>query len=103
MQIIIIDGLNLETDVEKVAENEIIRNSNIQLLKLGDKTISKDEWIFDFSFPKEKGDPNPHLWLNVEYAMKFANLIRDNLIEMDPSNSQYYIENSKNITIYLNN
>ena len=93
--IIIIDGLNLETDVEKIAESEITKNSNIQLLKLGDKTISKDEWIFDFRFPKEKGDPNPHLWLNVEYAMKFANLTRDKLIEMDPSNSQYYIENSK--------
>jgi ABC-type Zn uptake system ZnuABC Zn-binding protein ZnuA len=100
--LIIIDGLNLETDVEKVAENEITRNSNIQLLKLGDRTISKDEWIFDFSFPKEKGDPNPHLWLNVEYAMNFANLTRDKLIEMDPSNSQYYIENSKKYSNLLN-
>jgi ABC-type Zn uptake system ZnuABC Zn-binding protein ZnuA len=27
--------------------------------------------------------------------MKFANLTCDKLIEMDPSNSQYYIENSK--------
>jgi manganese/iron transport system substrate-binding protein len=93
--LIIIDGLNLEVNVEKIAENAIAKNSNIQLLKLGDNTISKDQWIFDFSFPKENDDPNPHLWLNVEYAMKFANLTRDKLIEMDPSNSQYYIENSK--------
>ena len=93
--LIIIDGLNLEANVEKIAENAIAKNSNIQLLKLGDNTISKDQWIFNFSFPKENGDPNPHLWLNVEYAMKFANLTRDKLIEMDPSNSQYYIENSK--------
>lgn len=93
--LIIIDGLNLEANIEKIAENAIAKNSNIQLLKLGENTISKEEWIFDFSFPKENGDPNPHLWLNVEYAMKFANLTRDKLIEMDPSNSQYYIENSK--------
>lgn len=94
--LIIIDGLNLEADVEKTAENVISKNPNkIQLLKLGDNTISKGEWIFDFSFPKDKGDPNPHLWLNVQYAMKFANLTRDKLIEMDPYNSQYYIENSK--------
>jgi ABC-type Zn uptake system ZnuABC Zn-binding protein ZnuA len=52
--IIIIDGLNLETDVEKITDNEITKNSNIQILKLGHKTTSKDEWIFDFSFPKEK-------------------------------------------------
>ena len=51
---IIIDGLNLEANVEKTATNAISKNPNIHLLKLGDKTISKQEWIFDFSFPKEK-------------------------------------------------
>lgn len=97
--LIIINGLNLEANMQKIAENAIAKNSSIQFLKLGDNTISQDQWVFDFSFPKEKGDPNPHLWLNVQYAMKFANLTRDKLIEMDPSNSQYYIENSK---IYSN-
>jgi ABC-type Zn uptake system ZnuABC Zn-binding protein ZnuA len=92
--LVIIDGLNLEADVEKTTENAIAKNPSIQLLKLGDNTITKDQWIFDFSFPKEKGDPNPHLWLNVEHAIKFANLTRNRLIEMDPSNSQYYIDNS---------
>ena len=53
--LIIIDGLNLEANVEKTATNAISKNpNNIHLLKLGDKTISKQEWIFDFSFPKEK-------------------------------------------------
>ncbi len=93
--LVIIDGLNLEADVERTANTALEKDSKIQLLKLGDNTISKDDWIFDFSFPKEKGDPNPHLWLNVDYAMKFANLTRDKLIEMDPSNANYYTENSK--------
>ena len=100
--LIILDGLNLEADIEQTAENIICKNpNNIELLKLGDNTISKGDWIFDFSFPKDKGDPNPHLWLNVEYAIKFANLTRDKLIEMDPSNSQYYIENSNKYTKLL--
>jgi ABC-type Zn uptake system ZnuABC Zn-binding protein ZnuA len=100
--VIIIDGLNLEADIETTAENIIYKNpNNIELLKLGDNTISKGDGIFDFSFPKDKGDPNPHLWLNVEYAIKFANLTRDKLIEMDPSNSQYYIENSNKYTKLL--
>lgn len=100
--LIIIDGLNLEANIEKIAENVISKNPSIRLLKLGDNTISKKEWVFDFSFPKEKGDPNPHLWLNVEYAIKFANLTRDKLIEMDPTNSQYYIKNSNKYTKLLN-
>jgi len=49
--------------------------------------------VFEFSFPKEKGDPNQHLWLNVEYAMKFANITMDKIIEIDPNNSKYYISN----------
>ncbi len=93
--LIIIDGLNLEAGLEKIASNAITKNPHIQLLKLGDKAISKSDWIFDFSFPKENGDPNPHLWLNVDYAIKFANLTREKLIEMDPSNSKYYTENSE--------
>jgi len=100
--LVIIDGLNLEANIEKIAENVISKNSSIRLLKLGDNTISKKEWVFDFSFPKEKGDPNPHLWLNVEYAIKFANLTRDKLMEMDPTNSQYYIKNSNKYTKLLN-
>jgi ABC-type Zn uptake system ZnuABC Zn-binding protein ZnuA len=100
--LVIIDGLNLEANIEKIAENVISKNpNNIQLLKLGDNTISKKDWVFDFSFPKENGDPNPHLWLNVEYAIKFANLTRDKLIEMDPTNSDYYIENSNKYTELL--
>ena len=100
--LVIIDGLNLEANIEKIAENVISKIPSIRLLKLGDNTISKKEWVFDFSFPKEKGDPNPHLWLNVEYAIKFANLTRDKLMEMDPTNSQYYIKNSNKYTKLLN-
>jgi ABC-type Zn uptake system ZnuABC Zn-binding protein ZnuA len=93
--LVIIDGLSLEKDVERTANAAIAKDPKIQLLKLGDNTISKDGWIFDFSFPKEKGIPNPHLWLNVDYAIIFANLTRDKLIEMDLSNANYYTQNSK--------
>jgi ABC-type Zn uptake system ZnuABC Zn-binding protein ZnuA len=91
--LIVIDGLNLETSIDNVAKNVIAKNPKVQLVKLADNTVTKDDWIFDFSFPKEKGDPNPHLWLNVEYAMKFANITTDKLIEIDPNNSNYYISN----------
>jgi ABC-type Zn uptake system ZnuABC Zn-binding protein ZnuA len=92
--LVIIDGLNLEGGMEKIANEAKNKNSKIQLLKLGDNTITKDQWEFDFSFPKEKRDPNPHLWLNVAYAMKFANLTQDKLIEMDQTNADYYTSNT---------
>jgi ABC-type Zn uptake system ZnuABC Zn-binding protein ZnuA len=92
--LVIIDGLNLEAVMEKVANESKSRNPSTQLLKLGDNTITKNQWMFDFSFPKEKGNPNPHLWLNVEYAIKFANLTRDKLVEIDQLNADYYEANA---------
>ena len=93
--LVIIDGLHLEDNVEKTVNETLKKNPQIRLLKLGDNTINSTQWVFDFSFPKEKGLPNPHLWLNVAYAMKFANITRDKLIEMDPNNAAYYAENAK--------
>ena len=51
---------------------------------LGDNTITPDEWLFDFSFPESEGDPNPHLWMNVPYALRYAELMRDWFSEADP-------------------
>ena len=93
--LVIIDGLDLETNVEDVVDQAHNTKPNLQILKLGDNTITPDQYIFDFSFPKEAGDPNPHLWLNVAYAMKFANLTQDKLMEVDPANADYYRQNTE--------
>lgn len=93
--LVIINGLGLESTLEDAALGAQSKNPKLQILKLGDNTINPAQWLFDFSFPKEKGDPNPHLWLNVAYAMKFANLTRDKLSEMDPQNAGYYSENTE--------
>ncbi len=92
--LVIINGLFLEDNIEKAVNETLKKNPNIQLLKLGDNTVNSTDWIFDFSFPKEQGHPNPHLWLNVAYAMQFVNLTRDKLIEMDPDNTDYYDDNA---------
>ena len=101
--LVVIDGLGLETNVEDIAEEAHNKNPQLQVLKLGDNTITSDQWVFDFSFPTKEGDPNPHLWLNVAYAMKFANLTRDKLIEMDPQNAQYFSTNTDRYISLLKN
>ena len=92
--LVIIGGLGLETNIGNAAEEAHDKNPRLEILKLGDNTLSPDQWVFDFSFPKENGDPNPHLWLNVVHAMKFANLTREKLTEMDPQNARYYSANT---------
>src|SRR6476619_299794 len=86
--LIIINGLDLETPTVKLAQANLKPGASIY--SLGDKTIKETEYIYDFSFPKEQGHPNPHLWLNPEYAMRYAALARDELIGLDPKNKNSY-------------
>jgi zinc/manganese transport system substrate-binding protein len=95
----ILNGLNLETPTEKLILSQ--KKKGVQVVKLGDRVITQKEWIYDFSFPKEHGDPNPHLWLNVEYAMKYSEVIRDELIKSDPAHQQAYIDNTRAFLIKL--
>jgi ABC-type Zn uptake system ZnuABC Zn-binding protein ZnuA len=90
--LIIINGLDLETPTEKLAQGNLKKGASI--FSLGDKTINQADYIFDFSFPRKQGHPNPHLWLNPEYAMRYATLVRDELIRLDPKNQTAYGQNT---------
>ena len=96
----ILNGLNLETPTEKLISSQ--KKKEAPVIKLGERVISQKDWIYDFSFPKDKGDPNPHLWLSVAYAMKYSEVIRDELIKSDPAHQENYIENTKAFLIKLN-
>jgi len=97
--LIILNGLHLETPVERlVAAN---KKPATGTLKLGDGSITEKDWVFDFSFPKEKGDPNPHLWLNVAYAMRYAELVRDALAQLDPADKQIFEQNAQKYLVRL--
>lgn len=97
--LIILNGLHLETPTEKlVAANT---KPKTVVLKLGDRTIQRKDWIFDFSFPEDRGDPNPHLWLNVAYAMRYTELVRDALGQADPVNAPAYRQAAEQYLITL--
>jgi len=94
--LIVLNGLTLETPTERLALAN--KKKSALMVKLGDRTISRKEWVFDFSFPKSQGNPNPHLWLNVGYAMRYVELVRDALVQIDPDNRGIY---ESNATAYL--
>ena len=89
--IIILNGLFLEEPSLKMA-NESKLNDTV-ILQLGDRAITENEWIYDFSFPKSSGHPNPHLWTDPLLALEYAKLIRDALVSKDPENASYYRNN----------
>ena len=90
--LLIVNGLELEEPTLKLAQANMKQGS--ALLQLGDKTITEKEHIYDFSFPKNHGHPNPHLWLNPQHALNYAALIRDELVRIDPDNKPVYEQNA---------
>jgi ABC-type Zn uptake system ZnuABC Zn-binding protein ZnuA len=90
--VVILNGLSLEVPIENLARSS--GKADAAILKLGDHTISREAWVFDFSFPEAYGHPNPHLWLNVAHAMTYTTLIRDQLSRLDPSQATTYTQNA---------
>jgi manganese/iron transport system substrate-binding protein len=91
--LIIANGLHLESPTEKLANAS--KPKATEIFELGTHTITQDQWLFDFSFPKSKGDPNPHLWVNTKYAEAYAKLVAQQLTKLDPSGQDYYQTNLK--------
>ncbi len=89
--VIFLDGLHLEDPTLKLAQTNLKPGAEIVLL--GEQTLSQNDWVFDFSFPKDRGDPNPHLWMNPLLAMNFARIIRDTLSRRDPPGAAFYAAN----------
>ena len=89
--LVIVNGLALEDPTIELAEANL--RPGAEIYSLGEQTIAREEWAFDFSFPEAAGDPNPHLWVNVPYAMKYAELVYLALAERDPVNAGYYAHN----------
>lgn len=94
--VIFLSGLDLEIPTQKLATATKKRGTEIILL--GNRILTQKDYLYDFSFPKDLGHPNPHLWLNPLYTIEYAPIIRDELIRLDPKNRETY---QKNATAYL--
>jgi ABC-type Zn uptake system ZnuABC Zn-binding protein ZnuA len=86
--LIILNGLFLEEPSLQMAQAN--KKPGAVVLTLGEKTITRDQQKFDFSFPESEGHPNPHLWPNPMLALRYAELIRDELGRLDLPNTDYY-------------
>jgi zinc/manganese transport system substrate-binding protein len=86
------------TDAKLLASADLIIVNGLDILQLGNRALPREDWRYDFSFPREHGHPNPHLWPNIALAMRYAEIIRDGLIELDPAHKEGYVANA---AVYL--
>ena len=89
--VVFINGLKLEDPTRELAEQNL--KDGAEIVELGTTVLPESEWIYDFSFPKEEGKPNPHLWTDPLYAIKYAAVIRDTLTRRDPEGAATYSAN----------
>ncbi len=89
--LLFMDGLHLEGSTLTQAKANMPKGSKI--VQLGDLTVNPSEYAYDFTFPKSKGDPNPHLWMSPPYAKHFAQIVRDTMVTGDAKNAEYYRAN----------
>ena len=86
--VLYVNGLKLEEPTSKLAET-----TDTEIVELGTKAISPSEYAYDFSFPRSEGKPNPHLWTDPAYALKYAAIVRDDLARRSPEDAPYFRRN----------
>jgi ABC-type Zn uptake system ZnuABC Zn-binding protein ZnuA len=86
--VIFVNGLKLEDPTLDLAEKN--RKDGAEIVKLGDEVLAEDDYIFDFSFPEAGGKPNPHVWTDPTYAKRYAEVVRDTMVELDAANAEDY-------------
>ncbi|MGI8984169.1 MAG: metal ABC transporter substrate-binding protein [Acidimicrobiales bacterium] len=86
--VIFVNGLKLEDPTQKLAAGNL--KAGAEIVSLGDRTIGPDRYLYDFSFPREGGKPNPHLWTNPPFAKDYARIVRDTLTARDPAHAGGY-------------
>jgi ABC-type Zn uptake system ZnuABC Zn-binding protein ZnuA len=89
--IVFINGLVLEEPTKDLALANLKDGANI--CELGTEILPESDYIYDFSFPKEGGKPNPHLWTNPPMAKQYAQVVHDVLVRRDPANAATYDTN----------
>jgi ABC-type Zn uptake system ZnuABC Zn-binding protein ZnuA len=89
--IVFINGLVLEEPTKDLALANLKDGANI--CELGTEILPESDYIYDFSFPKDGGKPNPHLWTNPPMAKQYAQVVHDVLVRRDPANATTYDSN----------
>jgi len=84
--LVFINGFGLEHWIEEMVRNAG-GNKKVITVTQGLSAITDDQGY---------GDPDPHLWFNVEYAKTYAQNILEGLILADNNNKDYYKENYNN-------
>ena len=90
--VVFLNGLKLEEPTRDLATRS--RTPKSETVELGSLALPEADYIYDFSFPKEGGKPNPHLWTSPPLVRRYAEIVRDTMARRDPANAAAYRANA---------
>jgi ABC-type Zn uptake system ZnuABC Zn-binding protein ZnuA len=91
IDVLFINGLKLEDPTRELAAQNL--KDGAEIVEVGTKSIAPSQYAYDFSFPRSGGKPNPHLWTDPKYALRYAAVIRDELVKRDSKDAAYFNAN----------
>ncbi len=91
--VIFLNGLVLEEPTKELALANL--KDGAIICEIATKFLPESQYIYDFSFPKEGGKPNPHLWTNPPMAKQYAEVVRDVLVRLNPAYASMFNDNFK--------
>jgi len=97
--LIFLSGLDLEDPTLSLAEAN--KKEGAVVYELGPHAIDPSHYLYDFSFPRSGGHPNPHLWMDVENAITYTRLVQQQLDKADPKNAVTYDANARTYLLTL--
>jgi ABC-type Zn uptake system ZnuABC Zn-binding protein ZnuA len=89
--VVFANGLGLESSTLALAGRATA--DDVDVIELGAVVADEDAWRFERTFPDQVDDPNPHLWLWPAFAKRYAEEVRDVLVEVHPDGRDIYQSN----------
>ena len=89
--LVLINGVGLEETLMDVIKNNVRGGAPITEMSAGLQVLEAGG----------QGTGNPHLWLNVRYAMHYVEVARDALIQVDPAGEAEYGVNAQKYLVEL--
>jgi len=80
--VVFINGLQLEEPTKALAQANVA--DGVQIIELGDRTITPEQYKYDFSFPEDGGKPNPHLWTDPTLVKVYADIVLETMVAAVP-------------------
>ena len=97
--VVFLNGLGLEEPTKRLAVANL--SGAADLCELGTTILPADRYRYDFSFPREGGEPNPHLWTDPPMALAYAALVRDVLAARAPADTAAFDANLAAFTLQV--